>query len=137
MSVRSFSGCVDGRSARYASLVVCQPPEGIITNTTRKRRERFENERCLLTTAGMHDYQRGVRQNLDFHCVLGSTQSYVCEVACVVHATRVREEAPCFDRYGNYYRSGGAQGTREQQCLAVDALTEAVDGSVQSQLTAH
>ena len=66
-----------------AQLIVVQPPAGAIHSAiARSGRQRFENERCSLTAAGIADYLAGKRKTLlvcalDFRCA--GVNTYVCE----------------------------------------------------------
>ena len=70
-------------SSLATKLIEVHPPAGAIRSTLWERgNQRFENERCTLTTAGMSNYTAGTRTNLlvwslDFRC--GGVNTYVCE----------------------------------------------------------
>ena len=72
-------------SKAAAALIVIHPPAGAIRSMLWERgNQRFENERCSLTAAGMRNYLAGTRKNLlvctlDFCC--GGVNTYVYEGA--------------------------------------------------------
>lgn len=70
-------------SKAAATFIVVHPPAGAIRSTLWERgNQRFENERCSLTAAGMSTYLAGKHKNLlvwalDFRC--GGVNTYVYE----------------------------------------------------------
>ena len=69
--IRCSRGC--GCLRRVAMFIVVQPPGAIRSTLWERGNQRFENERCSLTAAGMSNYLAGQHKNLlvwalEFRC---------------------------------------------------------------------